>query len=106
MKVAEILSDLTSLRACGHAEALALVNVHETIPNSEQQHQQDLGHVPPPIGNDSTSTAQSEELRRARDLVELHNDITLKQLNSQTGSLNEELRKARRDVDRVLQELG
>ncbi|OAX83282.1 hypothetical protein ACJ72_02355 [Emergomyces africanus] len=105
MKVAEILSDLTSLRACGHDEALDLVTAHKTIPNSEQQ-QQPRGNVPSPVGNDSTSTAESEDLRRAKDLVELHNDITLKQLNSQTGGLNEELRKARRDVDLVLQELG
>ncbi|PGH28751.1 hypothetical protein GX50_08508 [[Emmonsia] crescens] len=104
MKVAEILSDLTSLRVCGHAEALALVNVYKTTSNSEQQ--KHAGQGPSPTSSDSAPTAQSEDLRRAKDLVELHNDVTLKQLNRQSGGLNEELRKARQDVDRVLRELG
>ncbi|EGC45660.1 conserved hypothetical protein [Histoplasma capsulatum var. duboisii H88] len=108
MKVAEILSDLTSLRACGHAEALALVNVHKTTANSDPQQQswQQTEQVLSPNIGESTPTTQSEDLRRAKDLVELHNDIKLKQLNRHNGGLNEELQKARRDVDRVLQELG
>ncbi|KAJ6157468.1 hypothetical protein N7470_005060 [Penicillium chermesinum] len=35
MQVAEILSDLTSLRVCGYNEALALVNAQASIQNSE-----------------------------------------------------------------------
>ncbi|KLJ07258.1 hypothetical protein EMPG_17255 [Blastomyces silverae] len=111
MKVAEVLSDLTSLRVCGHAEALALVNVYATIANQEQHQQQEqnqphVGQVPSPNTTNSHPTALSEDLRRAKDLVELHNDGTLKQLNTHSGGLNKELRKARQDVDRVLRELG
>ncbi|PGH15638.1 hypothetical protein AJ79_02231 [Helicocarpus griseus UAMH5409] len=98
MKVAEVLSDLTSLRVCGHAEALALVNVHKNLPTSEQQSTQSPSSSP-------NAESQSEDLRRAKDLVELHNDVTLKQLNRAGGGLNEELRKARWDVERVLREL-
>ncbi|OJD24755.1 hypothetical protein ACJ73_03876 [Blastomyces percursus] len=110
MKVAEVLSDLTSLRVCGHAEALALVNVYTTIANQEQhqpeQNQPHVGQVPSPKTTDSHPTALAEDLRRAKDLVELHNDGMLKQLNTQSGGLHRELRKARQDVDRVLRELG
>ncbi|EEH48057.1 uncharacterized protein PADG_04141 [Paracoccidioides brasiliensis Pb18] len=98
MRVAEILSDLTSLRVCGHPEALVLVNVHKTLSNSETDHQQHTQHS-------RNNNAQSEDLRRARDLIELHNDVMLKQLNRPGVGLNEELRKARQDVDRVLREL-
>ncbi|KAK2770392.1 hypothetical protein FQN52_006906 [Onygenales sp. PD_12] len=95
MKVAEILSDLTSLKVCGHNEALALVSVHKTSPNQGESDATDQPDQSP----------RSQDLQRAKDLVELHNDVTLKQLNSPGGGLNEELRKARRDVSRVLHEL-
>ncbi|KAJ9400603.1 hypothetical protein DTO282F9_2488 [Paecilomyces variotii] len=93
MQIAEILSDLTSLRACGHNEAIALVTVHKNIDNAE------------------SSRAKSEEnqnpdLQRAKDLIDLHYNVKMKHMRGQQpGMVDEGLRKARDDVSRVLWEL-
>ncbi|KAL1999615.1 hypothetical protein VTN02DRAFT_4272 [Thermoascus thermophilus] len=87
MQVAEVLSDLTSLRACGHKEALALVSVHK----------------PPEPG--PAGAAQSPDLQRARDLIDLHYGVKVKHVQHHGAAVDEDLRRAREDVNRVLAEL-
>ncbi|KAL1974454.1 hypothetical protein VTN31DRAFT_4658 [Thermomyces dupontii] len=91
MQVAEILSDLTSLRACGQAEALALVNVNQ-----------------PARVETAQVTASEEKLTRARELVDLHYGVKLKHWNGPGAEpkLDAELRFARENVNRVLKELS
>ncbi|KAB8229236.1 uncharacterized protein BDW43DRAFT_289089 [Aspergillus alliaceus] len=97
MQVAEILSDLTSLRVCDHNEALALVTVHERIPVEPSQLD----------GSSTIESQQSEKvndnLRRAKELVDLHYEIKARHAG---GTVDEELAHAREDVNRVLKELG
>ncbi|KAI9835178.1 MAG: hypothetical protein M1819_002548 [Sarea resinae] len=54
MQLAEILSDLTSLRVCGHDEALALVNAHKTLSPSTLS-----SSAPPPPPSSSASPSSS-----------------------------------------------
>ncbi|KAL5360036.1 hypothetical protein BJX96DRAFT_149583 [Aspergillus floccosus] len=96
MQVAEILSDLTSLRVCDHHDALALVTVNERIA------------VPMPEDDSATSKAHAEEqsnedLQRAKELVELHYEIKARHAN---GTVDDELAHAREQVNRVLRELS
>ncbi|WEW60002.1 hypothetical protein PRK78_005484 [Emydomyces testavorans] len=92
MKVAEVLSDLTSLRACGHAEALALVNVHRTYDGSTPE--------------DDSAQGTNPDLQRAKDLIELHKEVKLRHQQYQNGGLVDKgLRQAREEVSRVLREL-
>ncbi|KAL1954639.1 hypothetical protein VTO42DRAFT_880 [Malbranchea cinnamomea] len=103
MKVAEVLSDLTSLRACDHNEALALVNSHKTVLKG------DVTQDVPASGQSTTSRNNARlnpDLQRASDLLELHREAKLRHQNYyQAGGLNEELSRIRRDVDRVAAEL-
>ncbi|KAL2219347.1 hypothetical protein M432DRAFT_347157 [Thermoascus aurantiacus ATCC 26904] len=100
MRVAEILSDLTSLRACGHTEALALVNVHKNLPPEISQIEPAREPSVPP------SDAQNPDLQRAKDLVELHYGVKVKHMRNHGAAVDEDLRRAREDVNRVLAELG
>ncbi|EYE99220.1 uncharacterized protein EURHEDRAFT_408489 [Aspergillus ruber CBS 135680] len=99
MQVAEILSDITSLRVCDHADALTLVTVNERLPprapSQETQFQ-------------SQSQAQShrdsnEDLRRAKELVNLHHELKTRHAN---GTVDEELARARENVKKVLKEVS
>lgn len=82
----------------GHNEALALVNVHRAT------------GAPSPANGDvaveGEGTEQSkkrEDLRRAKELVQLHYEVKARHVD---GEVDEELRRAREDVWRVLRELG
>ncbi|KAH8694105.1 hypothetical protein BGW36DRAFT_384381 [Talaromyces proteolyticus] len=91
MQIAEILSDLTSLRACGHTEALALVNVHKTAESTAEE-----------------QGAESSELSRAKELADLHYTVKVKHMKNGPGSdpeVDEGLQHAREDVNQVLREL-
>ncbi|GLI77191.1 hypothetical protein PoHVEF18_005477 [Penicillium ochrochloron] len=94
MQVAEILSDITSLRVCGHNEALALVS--GPIPTDE-----------PPAESGSVASngpnSKQEALQRAKELVQLHYEVKSRHVD---GEVDEELRQAREDVYRVLRELA
>ncbi|KAI9792587.1 MAG: hypothetical protein M1816_002107 [Peltula sp. TS41687] len=99
MKVAEILSDLTSLRVCGPAEALALVRASSSSANGAQ----DL--------STSTSTAATgvdeqddPELKKVYDLMRLH-ELVKKGYGAGKDS-ESELMKARELVDGVLVRMG
>ncbi|PGH18160.1 hypothetical protein AJ80_04547 [Polytolypa hystricis UAMH7299] len=102
MQVAEVLSDLTSLRVCGHEEAVALVNVHKTILKPETTQQSVSGDT---NRVDSPESQSNSELQRAKDLVQLHNEMKSKQLHGGHDAVGEELQRARFDVNRVLREL-
>jgi hypothetical protein len=77
------------------------VNVHKTVPKPESRQQDNAA----PQEETSDNVSQNPDLQRAKDLIELHNDINKKGHNGQGGYLEEELRQARQDVSRVLKEL-
>ncbi|KAE8334272.1 hypothetical protein BDV24DRAFT_38343 [Aspergillus arachidicola] len=97
MQVAEILSDLTSLRVCDYNDALTLVTIHERAP----------AELSPADGSLVAASQQGEkandDLRRAKELVDLHYEIKARHAD---GIVDEELARAREDVNRVLRELG
>ncbi|QKX57515.1 uncharacterized protein TRUGW13939_04629 [Talaromyces rugulosus] len=95
MQIAEILSDLTSLRACDHTEALNLVNVNKTAKELESP-------------KTSEKDSDSLELSRVKELVALHYGVKVKHLKNGPGSnpvVDDGLRRVREDVNRVLREL-
>ena len=112
MQVAEILSDLTSLRACvcisklspnpwltnsqDHNDALSLVTVNERTASREGVSQSQ------PASAVAETKTQNNDLRRAKELVELHYEIKAKHAG---GSVDQELVQAREEVNRVLREL-
>ncbi|KAJ5154256.1 uncharacterized protein N7500_009695 [Penicillium coprophilum] len=96
MQVAEILSDINSLRVCGHNEALALVNVQKNITGSDSAEPDSALAEKSPAGD-------KVDLRRAKELVELHYEVKARHAN---GAVDDELSQARQDVKRVLTELS
>ncbi|THC88401.1 hypothetical protein EYZ11_012151 [Aspergillus tanneri] len=105
MQVAEILSDLTSLRVCDHHDALAMVTVNERVAASRL-----TSEVPADADVDSDRTLPQqrsertarEDLRRAKEIVELHHGFKLRHVD---GRVDEELSRARDWVDHVLRDL-
>ncbi|CAG8099067.1 unnamed protein product [Penicillium salamii] len=95
MRVAEILSDITSLRVCGHNEALALVNVHKEVSDRDST---ELSSA----SADKSPAQDRDDLRRAKELVELNYEVKARHSN---GTVDGELRLARQEVQRVLNEL-
>ncbi|KAJ8176726.1 hypothetical protein LV161_008415 [Aspergillus fumigatus] len=98
MQVAEILSDLTSLRVCDYNDALALVTVNERLNEAK---------VLPDDRSKATlgkrqQEQQNDDLRRAKELVDLHYEM---KTNNALGTVDEELTRAREEVNRVLREL-
>lgn len=76
-----------------HADALALVSVNNRPETTNSQ----------PTPGVKGEEAANDDLRRAKELVDLHYEIKAKHAN---GSVDEELVRARVDVSRVLRELG
>ncbi|KAF7713770.1 Uncharacterized protein PECH_000601 [Penicillium ucsense] len=93
MQVAEILSDITSLRACGHTEALALVTVASEDTRAEKNQSVTASHQDSKFG----------ALQRAKELVSLHYEVKSRHAN---GEVDHELQQAREAVERVLRELS
>ncbi|KAL8642860.1 MAG: hypothetical protein Q9228_000507 [Teloschistes exilis] len=87
MKIANILSDLTSLRVCDHNAALALVSTRASPPK--------------PSAPQSAKPGQDSNMQRALDLLELHNGVKLNHVRGEDHGLTQ----ARRDVDNVLAQL-
>jgi len=88
MRVAEMLSDLTTLRpeVCDQKAALALVTIRpENTPASS---------INATLNNDP-------DLKRAQDLLELHSDVKL----AHADGTDRELLSAREAVQRVLRDL-
>ncbi|KAL4882799.1 hypothetical protein BJY04DRAFT_186072 [Aspergillus karnatakaensis] len=99
MKVAEVLSDLTSLRACEYNDALNLVTVNERLPPSDTIAQSAKESTPAP----AKSEAVNDNLRLASELVELHYEM---KAIHKDGRVDEQLRRGREEVNRVLRELA
>ncbi|CAO2656954.1 Nn.00g057570.m01.CDS01 [Neocucurbitaria sp. VM-36] len=95
MQLAEILSDLVSLRVCDPNAALALVSARPSI---APPHQQDAN------AQTSTEVLKSEEeddvdLKRAKDLLKLHYEV--KEAHKR-GELSRGLEEARWGVERAV----
>jgi len=104
MQFAEILSDLTSLRACAHTEAVALVNVNNKLPQLESSSfssQGQMNHNAPESGRQDPNP----DIERAKALVELHYEVKMRHKSGSDLIIDEDLRRARADVDKVLVEL-
>lgn len=80
----------------GYNEALALVNVHRNVTGPEPT---DSGSV----SVDKSPSEDKADLRRAKELVELHYEVKARHAD---GTVDGELSQARRDVLRVLRELS
>ncbi|KAF1989651.1 hypothetical protein K402DRAFT_302897, partial [Aulographum hederae CBS 113979] len=97
MRVAEILSDLTSLRVCEPSAALALVSARPPPPSSSFTTSTNL--------TTATSTQRTDEadadpdLTRAKDLVELHYAVKVAHAR---GELGGQLAEARDGVRRAV----
>ncbi|KAH7060884.1 hypothetical protein B0J12DRAFT_348228 [Macrophomina phaseolina] len=99
MQIAEILSDLTSLRVCDPAAALALVSASTTSapttsPNSTSAATAD-SHTPPADENEKDDA----DLQRARDLLALHAAF---KGNGNGAGLAAELRALKEKVGRAV----
>ncbi|KAH7124021.1 hypothetical protein B0J11DRAFT_530502 [Dendryphion nanum] len=90
MQLAEILSDLVSLRVCHPTAALALVSARSSDSPT------------PSSGTTALRTANQtegdEELRRAKELVRLHYEVREAQRRGELGRGLEEAREAVRGV--------
>ncbi|KAJ5119085.1 hypothetical protein N7448_010792 [Penicillium atrosanguineum] len=102
MQVAEILSDITSLRVCGHYEGLTLVSVNKAIAGTSLLDTGDASTENATAGADKAQRFKKDNLRKAKELVELHYEVKSRHVN---GQVDEELRQAREGVERVLREL-
>ncbi|KAI9758818.1 MAG: hypothetical protein M4579_002832 [Chaenotheca gracillima] len=108
MQIAEVLSDLTSLRVCGPEEALALVKGPQNpTSSSDISSPSDQKNKP---RKQSKSTADSgledsdendPDLTRVRDVMELQK-IAQKW---QPDGKDKELEKARQEVNALMQDL-
>ncbi|EME79155.1 uncharacterized protein MYCFIDRAFT_34761 [Pseudocercospora fijiensis CIRAD86] len=87
MKVADFLSDLTSLQVCDPNAALALVS--ERPDNGAQANGG-------PVKNDD-----DQDLKRAKDLLSLHSEVKV----AHVDGTDKELNQAREDVAKVLSTL-
>ena len=87
------------------AAALALVSARPTTSNSSTTTSAPSTTASAPSSSTSTNpTAPAEEdtdpdLRRARDLVQLHRSVRLK---CQSGELAREIKEVRRDIEKAL----
>lgn len=98
MKVAALLSDLSSLSVCSHESAINLVKTYKGLDT-------DNGIVHKDHSGEAYegSTNADEDLRRADELVSLHQNVKLKHI--QAGP-DRELLQARQVVQAVLTSLA
>ncbi|MCJ1478488.1 hypothetical protein MMC13_007168 [Lambiella insularis] len=116
MQIAEILSDLTSLRACEYEAAIALVSSYQTLDSdphaSSSTPQKYLDEHSTEKKSDASTRPRAAhrtslleyakddpDLQRAIDLVDLHYGVKEKHKNSVDMSLQ----KARQDVQRMME---
>ncbi|KAH8732946.1 hypothetical protein GQ44DRAFT_601683 [Phaeosphaeriaceae sp. PMI808] len=91
IRLAEILSDLVSLRVCHPNAALALVSA-QPHPSSQKPESESKR-------SDAAMDEQDEDLKRAKDLVKLHYDVREKH---KRGELSRGLEEARAAVGRAV----
>ncbi|GME64675.1 uncharacterized protein LTHEOB_10802 [Neofusicoccum parvum] len=98
MQIAEVLSDLTSLRVCDPAAALALVSASAAAATTAPTQTQEQG-----ASADAAEGGGDEDLQRAKDLLALH--AVFRKGGSGEG-LVEELRGLRERVGRAMGGMG
>ncbi|KAF2459848.1 hypothetical protein BDY21DRAFT_369781 [Lineolata rhizophorae] len=101
MRVAEILSDLTSLRVCDPSAAFALVSARPSPSRiSAAEKQPDFSEQ-----SELTTGAEDddEDLRRAKDLVELHYKV---KVGHADGRLDHELAEMRESVQKAVAKMA
>ncbi|KAH7399526.1 hypothetical protein BKA66DRAFT_565597 [Pyrenochaeta sp. MPI-SDFR-AT-0127] len=91
MQLAEILSDLVSLRVCDPNAALALVSIRSST----------LSHESNAKPTSTTLDEEDPDLKRAKDLLKLHYGV--KEAHKR-GELGRGLEDARRAVERAVSE--
>ena len=96
MQIAAFLSDLKSLSVCPPQAATDLVSVYKTIGQSKE-------HEEAENTNEEVAGKKDENLQRAEELVLLHQNVKVKQVES---GPDVKLRKARQDVTRILDSLN
>ncbi|KAF2436390.1 hypothetical protein EJ08DRAFT_691562 [Tothia fuscella] len=100
MRVAEVLSDLTSLRVCDPTAAQSLVSARPSPPSSSTEAVKAKTAAALQKGK---SVQEDTDLQRAKDLIDLHYKVKVAHEN---GRADEGLEGARRDVRAVLRGLG
>ncbi len=93
---------VTAYGGQGYEEALNLVHVHQSTSISAKESPGSAETSAPHAAYDEKSK-NSPDLRRAKDLVELHYRVKLKH---QEEGLDLELQQARKDVNRVYMDLS
>ncbi|KAF2278138.1 uncharacterized protein EI97DRAFT_356863, partial [Westerdykella ornata] len=88
MPLAEILSDLTSLRVCDPSAALALVSARATSANESPT------QLEAKTGNNEGEEEEDRDIRRAMELVKLHYEVREAQKRGELGRGLEEARRA------------
>ncbi|MCJ1306530.1 hypothetical protein MMC25_000173 [Agyrium rufum] len=104
MRVAEVLSDLTSLRVCDHDAALLLVTSYKDLEANREDGKSPIRRKGSKDLKRSASIEGADEdpdLQRAIDLVDLHHGVKEKH----THGLDMSLQQARRDVDVIAQRM-
>ncbi|KAJ4987355.1 hypothetical protein SVAN01_07093 [Stagonosporopsis vannaccii] len=101
MQLAQILSDLVSLRAdvCDPAAALALVSARSSPSPSSASQPSLPGNKQGALQEQDTDTDTDADLRRARELVHLHYAVRER---CRTGELGRGLAEARRAVEEAM----
>lgn len=97
MKLAEVLSDLNTLRVCDRSTAMALVSARPTPPSQT--------NIPPTSDTQSQvrqEQDQDKDIQRAKDLLRLHYDV---KVAHQHGKVDQGLLEARRMVKAALEEI-
>ncbi|KAI4651661.1 uncharacterized protein J4E79_009142 [Alternaria viburni] len=96
MQLAEILSDLVSLRVCDPAAALALVSAHSNTSTSTSPPSSHGTAAKTPITDPTTTTTvdeeQDPELKRAKDLLRYHYEVKEAHKRGELGRGLEEAR--------------
>ncbi|KAI9813094.1 MAG: hypothetical protein M1827_004314 [Pycnora praestabilis] len=109
MQIASIIADLTSLNVCDYDSALALLNASKDLPSKlttpTTSSSSPPSYSPPQRPSQSrqiSDQANSDpDLKRAKDIMELHYGVKVRY----EGGLGEEMREARRRVNGILREL-
>jgi len=108
MRVAELLSDLTTLRpevCVRHYSTISQKPYHKNklTPSQDQKAALALVNTRPEGTTPTSSSTDSDDhdLKRAKDLLELHADVKL----AHADGTDPELIEARRAVEKVLREL-
>ena len=92
MQVAAFLSDLKSLSVCNHEAAVKLVSLHKKVADDNELHNIEQRNI-----------QANEDMKRADELVSLHESVKIKHLER---GFDPELLQARKDVSKILESLN